>query len=130
MLRAFTLGEVQSCCEANRTARHGFVDSRVICVARYFVPVKHPACDSRMRIGLNLPVMIQRSIVRGKIGSVKTKRSERRLELAPNVLELLKEPRGQSSFRDTRDWLFISHFSCSRKSWSYTTVLTKHEASC
>lgn len=73
---------------------------------------------------LDSTIMIQRSVVRGIVGCTKTEGSEKELELAPDVRDLLQSWRKESHFRDPEDFIFASPYSFGLKPWSYTATLT------
>ena len=56
----------------------------------------------------NLTLLVQRSIVHGRIGAVKTEYSRDFVPLDPGLAFILHEWRGRASFKGEADWLFAN----------------------
>jgi len=62
---------------------------------------------------------IERGIVTGRIGDVKTAGSRRAMLLAPEIVAMLKVWKSETQFSSSDDWVFASPSQLGRLPWSY-----------
>lgn len=72
---------------------------------------------------LDAKLTVQRGIVRGRVGEVKTVGSERALFVDAEMLGVLKRWKQTTGFREETDWMFASPARLGRMPWSYDAVL-------
>jgi integrase len=67
---------------------------------------------------LNGTLRIQRSIVRQRVGETKTEYSDRTMPIDAEMLEVLKEWKQLTEFREAEDWVFASPAQIGRLPWA------------
>ncbi|MGD0792830.1 MAG: site-specific integrase [Terriglobales bacterium] len=65
---------------------------------------------------------VQRGIVSGRVGDVKTPGSRRAMLLAPEIVAMLKVWKSATQFSSSDDWMFASPTQLGRLPWSYPRV--------
>lgn len=70
----------------------------------------------------NSKLRIRRAIVMQNVDAVKTEQSEQSMELAPEVVEVLKQWRSKNQFSAESDWVFASPVQLGRLPFSYSWV--------
>jgi integrase len=71
---------------------------------------------------LNFKLAIRRSIVRHRIGDVKTSYSQRKMAIDAEMLQVLKAWKQRSQFASDNDWVFASPTMLGQQPWSYDHV--------
>jgi integrase len=72
---------------------------------------------------LNGKLRIERAIVRQHVDEVKTVQSQKQMNIAPELLEVLKAWKLSSKFTGDGDWVFASPVQLGRLPWSYPHIL-------
>jgi integrase len=72
---------------------------------------------------LNGKLRIERAIVRQHVDEVKTVQSQKQMNIAPELLAVLKTWKLSSRFTGDGDWLFASPVQLGRLPWSYPHIL-------
>ncbi len=72
---------------------------------------------------LNATLHIQRSVVRSRVGNVKTVYSGRKMVIDAGMLDILKAWKQAAPFSANDDWMFASPAKLGRQPWSYDPVL-------
>lgn len=68
---------------------------------------------------LNCKLLVERGIVTGRVGDVKTAGSRKALPLAPEIVATLQAWKSVTQFADPTDWIFASPVQLGRLPWSY-----------
>ena len=71
---------------------------------------------------LNGTLLIERGIVRQRVGSVKTAESEQKVSADPEMLQVMNSWRQTTTFASESDWIFASHVQIGRLPISYPWV--------
>jgi integrase len=101
-------------------SRCGIVCRTASCLRSY------PLEDRKLRWAdvdwLNRTLRVERGIVHQKVDDVKTPESQRTLDVAPELLDVLKAWKQQSKFSGAVDWVFASPVKIGRLPISYAGV--------
>ena len=68
-------------------------------------------------------LLVERSIVRGRVDDTKTTFSNRTMPVDPAILAILQQWKQQTRFSADSDWIFASPAQIGRQPWSYDRVL-------
>jgi integrase len=77
---------------------------------------------------LQSTLSVERGIVSGRVGELKTEGSRRKMAVAPEMLGVLSAWRRTTEFSEPTDWIFASPASIGRKPISYPWVWTCFQA--